>query len=99
MGQKVARVGDTVNGNCAQHGSVSGSFTQGSNVCTADGIPVVLVGHAGTASCGHHFVASSGSSISDVKGVPVVRVGDSITFTDISGNGTVATGSPTTDSN
>lgn len=99
MGQPIARIGDTIQGNCSKHGPVSGNFTQGSNVCTADGIPVVLVGHAGVATCGHHFAASSGSSISDVLGVPVVRVGDSVVFTDIAGSGTVSSGSPTSDSN
>lgn len=102
MGQPVCRVGDTCEGVCTAHSppeSFTGTFTQGVAKYTADGIPVVVVGCIGDASCGHGIVAVSGSSVTDVDGVPVVRVGDSVTLTmGGAGSGIVNSGSPNVDS-
>jgi hypothetical protein len=94
---RVARIGDSCTGVCSGHIPPVGFtavFQQGSSKYSADGIPVVLVGHQGLADCGHQIVATSGSSVVDVDGIPVVRVGDSVAIVGAGGGGTVVSGSP-----
>jgi uncharacterized Zn-binding protein involved in type VI secretion len=95
----VARVGDSCTLSCQVHGTVSGPFFEGVGNATADGLNIVLVGHRGTASCGHTYRATSGSTIASINGIPLVRVGDPVQFIDVSGTGVVVTGSPVVLSN
>lgn len=96
MEKGICRVGDSCSGICPGHSPAvpfTAIFNQGTSKYTADGIPVVLVGHTGPASCGHTAIATSGSGVVDVDGVPVVRQGDAV-VTDGGGSGTVDGGSP-----
>lgn len=92
--QRVARENDSCSLTCAEHGGVTGTFSEGTDIVKIDGgRRIVLIGHTGVATCGHHFKATAGSSVGNVLGVPIVRVGDAVQFTDVGGTGTVTSGS------
>lgn len=81
MTQALARVGDAVEGTCRAHKSprhFSGTITQGSATCTADGLGLARVGDTGTTDCGHTFVITQGSSVSTADGVGLARTGDAV---------------------
>ena len=98
----VCRVGDEVIGTCNGSGHPAGRpfigcWSTGSDVLTADGLGVVLLGDSGVTDCGHIFTASSASSIASVSGVGVHRVGDQV-LTEGGGVGHSVSGSASTTS-
>jgi hypothetical protein len=95
--KQICRVGDTVTGTCYAHNGsrqFTGTWTQGSGLCTADGIAMIRVGDKGTTDCGHHITATGGGSIGDTEGRYFHRVGDLVTV-DEGGTGVSVTGSNT----
>jgi uncharacterized Zn-binding protein involved in type VI secretion len=102
MAEAVCRIGDTVVGVCEAAGpnhprDFVGVWSTGSDISTADGIPIVRVGDTGVTDCDHNFIAVTGSDVSTDAGLPVHRVGDIVHVIE-NGVGVSTTGSDTTSS-
>ena len=79
MGQGITRVGDIGTGVCAGHEiplPYTTTFTEGSADVQINGLPAVVVGNQGSATCGDPTTALVGSSTVLINGKPVHRVGD-----------------------
>lgn len=79
MGQGIARVGDIGTGVCAGHEiplPYTTTFTEGSENVQINGLPAVVVGDQGTATCGDNTTALVGSPTVFINGKPVHRIGD-----------------------
>ena len=96
--QGIARTGDAVAGICNAPGHPSNTYFTGvwasaHSTITADGLPIVLTGDTGHASCGHTFIATLGSPVLTNGTIQVHRQGDPISIVEGSGSGTTVTGS------
>lgn len=72
----VARVGDTIEGNCIVHGHVTGTIITGSSNLFINGIAVARVGDTCQGSCGHTCTIKTGNSNIINGSKAVARLGD-----------------------
>lgn len=97
MYKAFCRVGDKIEGTCKGSGadhprSCTGVWKTGSNILTADGIPVVREGiDVGETDCGHSFFGIAGNRLTTSAGIPVMTVGDEVNIQ--GGTGKCVTGS------
>ncbi len=76
MGQKVVRMGSSININCSVHGATTATFDTGSSSVTVSGTGIVRINDTTQATCGHFLKAKTGSSVVFADGIGVHRVGD-----------------------
>jgi hypothetical protein len=100
----ICRVGDHCTGTCTANApnhprTFLGTWTQGSDIVTADGIGIIRVGDTGVTDCNppHHIRAETGSGAGSTEGAAFHRVGDQVIVIE-GGTGVSSTGSPTSTS-
>ena len=92
---KVMREGDTGDGVCNIHGSVSITLTKANQTTVyANGKLVCVIGAEGVGSCGDHIIATTGSPDAFIEGKPIHRVDDIGEFDIVGGTFTSKKGSP-----
>jgi len=95
----LAIVGDTVQGTCPLYHALTqgpesftgvwGSIAIPNRQCTVAGIPLILIGDTGQASCGHTFRALHGGQATMPGGSGVHRTGDDISIVENNPNAAV----------